>query len=247
MPKDTSEPGNESIVLLLTDTKPREKSVEVPDENIRRFGGVHLLYKAFRLAFGERLAMPVMEVGVLRVSVRAEARDGLEYGLKAMIDDLGSTARELRKNADSDKPLPFATAVRRPTLVGLLQAASRAHHGFGLGAVVETPEGKYQIPILDPSDFTQPEPNGELRKAGKFLITGLRRDDVHGHKLIVTDNDVFVDLPKDHSNWTWGRIRDALESSTYLVGTLVRESKAHPWKLDVSARLTGEQLSMEIA
>lgn len=246
MPNNTNESSNESIVLLFADPEPHEDSVVVPDENLKRFGGVHPLYKAFRQAFGDRLAMPLMEIGMLRMYVRAEEREGLEYGLNAMLDDLESTAVELRRNADLDKPLPFATAVRRPTLVGVLQAASRAYHCFGLGAYIDTPQGQHQIPVLNPADFTQPEPDGELRKTGTFLITGLRRGDVCGHKLIVTENNVFVDLPKDHSRWAWSKIHDALESSTYLVGSIVRESKAHSWTPDKSARLEGEQEFKEV-
>lgn len=250
MPRDKNEANesrNESIVFQFAGPEPHKNSVVVPDENLKRFGGVYPLYKAFRQAFGDRLAMPMMEIGMLRMHVRAEEREGLEYGLMALLDDLESTAVQLRRNADLDKPLPFATAVRRPTLVAVLQAASRAYHGFGLGAYIETPQGKQQMPVLDPADFTQPEPDGELRKTGTFMITGLRRDDVHGHKLIVTENNVFVDLPKDRSCWAWGKIHDALESSTYLVGSLVRESKAHPWTPDPSARLEGEQEFKEVA
>jgi F420-0:gamma-glutamyl ligase len=48
---------------------------------------------------------------------------------------------------------------------------------------------------------------------------------------------LLLQLPPDDPDWSWDAIRDALEQPTYLVGTLVRDSKSSPWRPDEGAGL----------
>ena len=93
------------------------------------------------------------------------------------------------------------------------------------------------IPVLEAADFIQPETACENQQSGTFPVFGLRRDDRRGHRLIVTENDLHVVLSADDPSWKWEEVHDVLECPTVLVGTLVRESKSHPWTLLDGAKL----------
>ena len=226
-----------TILLQLTTPDGGEGPVVLNPDDLKRFNGADPLYQALRQVFGGRLAQISLKRGVLHMKVNAEEREGLTYDLQSFMDDVEATAGELRRNASLARPLPFAEAVRRPTLVAILQATSRVHHAFGLDPVSSISDQLREFPVLAPTDFIQPEPNRELRKPGMFLIKGLVRDDRRGHQLLVTDNELHVQLPIDSPRWTWHAIHHVLDEQTVLEGTLVRESKSCPWTIDDTARL----------
>lgn len=227
----------ESIVLTLADDENHKGPISLSEDALKKFGGVHPLYLSLRQAFGDRLLPAILDGGAIWIGVRPHRKDGISYDVDIFADDMNATADELRRNADLSRPLPFAAAVRRPPLVAVLQALSRVHRGSGLEVTVIGAGGPRKLPIPAPTDFVQPDPDSGLRRSGSFPVRGLVRDDQRGHQLLVTNNELRVLLPMDDKRWAWQAIRHVLDDKAWLAGILVRESRAHPWVVDPTARL----------
>lgn len=225
------------FVIPLTDAcEELSLRIELTEVDLKKLRGVYPIYKAIAAALGSRLGPPLLCGSNVRLEVRPDAKD-LSYNLPELVVDLHNTAAQLHANANRDTPLPHGKAVKRPVLVRILEASSKAHHAFGLTARAEIHDEHHALPILDPGDFVEPEVDGELRKTGSFLVTGLRRNDHKGDGLFVTENELPISLPTDMAHWRWQSIRDALDHKTHLVGTIVRESKSHAWMPAEGARL----------
>jgi hypothetical protein len=229
-------PG-ESIVLTLADVENHKGPISLSEDSLKKFCGVHPLYLSLRQAFGDRLSPAILDGGVIRIGIQPQQKDGISYDVDIFADDMHATAGELRRNADLARPLPFAAAVRRPPLVPFLQALSRVHRSSGLEATAIGAGEPRKLPIPAPTDFVQPDPDSELRRSGSFPVKGLVRDDQRGHQLLVTNNELRVLLPMDDRRWEWQAVRHVLDDKALLVGILVRESRAHPWVVDPTARL----------
>lgn len=227
----------ESIVLTLTDHENHKGPIPLSEDSLKKFCGVHPLYLSLRQAFGDRLLPAVLDGGVIRMGVKPGRQDGICYDLDTFMDDMDATAGELGRNADLARPLPFAAAVRRPALVAVLQAVSRVHRSYGLEVTAKGAGEPRNLPVPPPTTFVQVDTDSELRRSGSFPVKGLVRDDQRGHQLLVTNNELRVLLPMDDKRWVWHAIRHVLDDKALLVGVLVRESRAHPWVVDPSARL----------
>lgn len=244
MSKIAKQHKTDAFVIPLTETcVVLSDQIEMSENDLKKFRGVHPLYKAFAATFGSRLGPPVLCGSEVRLEVRPDEKD-LGYNTPDFMVDLGNTAKELQANANRDSPLPYSKAVKRPTLVRILEANSAANHAHNLKARAEINGVHYPIPILDPGDFVGPETHGELRRTGTFLVTGLRRNDSKGNGLYITENELPVCMPSDVSCWTWQKIRRVLDCETFLVGTITRESKSHPWMPSGDARLESLRISV---
>lgn len=221
--------------------KPAELSdqMEMSKKDLKSLRGVYPLYKSTSAALGKRLGPPLLCGSEVRFEVRPDEKD-LSYNLAQLMDDLHSTAKELQANANRETPLPHSKAVKRPLLVRILESSSTAHHIHKLAMRAEINGERHAVPILDPGDFVEPENLSEYRRTGRFLVTGLRRNDTKGHGLYVTENELPVCLPSDVSCWTWQKIRRVLDCETFLVGTIARASKSHPWMPASDARLESQ-------
>ena len=227
----------DSFVIPLTNVcEELSRRIEMTEDDLKKMRGVYPIYKAIAAALGNRLGPPLLCGSDVRLEVCPDQKD-LSYNLAELVVDLHNTAAKLHANANRDTPLPHGKIVKRPVLVRILEAGSKAHHAFGLTARAEINDKHNALPILDPGDFVEPEVDGELRKTGSFLVTGLRRNDHKGDGLFITENELPVSLPADSCHWRWQSIRDALDHKTHLVGTIVRESKSHPWMPAEGARL----------
>ncbi|MGB3461721.1 MAG: hypothetical protein WBA33_07135 [Rhodanobacter lindaniclasticus] len=227
----------EAIVLTLAEHESHGGPVPLPEDSLKKFGGVYPLYLSLRQAFGDRLLPAVLDGGVIRMGVQPSRQNGICYDLDTFMDDMEATTGELRRNADLAKPLPFAAAVRRPALVAILQAVSRIHRCNGLEVTVKGAGEPRSLPVPPPTTFVQVDTDSELRRSGSFPVKGLVRDDQRGHQLLVTNNELRVLLPVDDKRWAWHAVRHVLDDKALLVGVLIRESRAHPWVVDSSARL----------
>lgn len=236
MPDQAPTIPEEAIVLTLAEQESHGGPVPLSEDSLKKFGGVYPLYLSLRQAFGDRLLPAILDGGVIRMGVLPARQGDICYDLDAFINDLDAAAGELRRNADLARPLPFAAAVRRPTLVTVLQTVSRVQRSFDLEVTATGVGEPRKLPAPPPTDFVQADPDSELRRSGSFSVKGLVRDDRRGHQLLVTNNELRVLLPDD-KRWAWHVVRHVLDDKALLVGTLTRESRAHPWIVDPSARL----------
>lgn len=242
MQKNAKQLKADAFVIPLTETCPElSEQIEMSEDDLKKFRGVYPLFKAIAAALGKRLGPPLLCGAEVRLEVRADEKN-LGYNLAELVDDLHNTARELQANANRETPLPHSKAVKRPVLIRILEASSTAHHVNNLTARAEINGERHPIPIVDPGDFVEPEIDGELRRTGTFLVTGLRRNATKGVVgFCITENELPVSVAPDMPGWTWRDICRSLECQTYLVGTIARESKSHPWMPASDARLESQE------
>jgi hypothetical protein len=228
------------IVYELTETEGFGDGYEMREEDLKRLKGVHPMYKALRDALGPSIQMPILDGNLLRIGYLPAAGTS-PYRLMDVWADLVATAAELKRNADRPDPLPHGVAIRKPELVGILKTASNVSTKHALKGYFEAERVRKEIPLLDAADFTEPEPPDELEMVDTFLVVGVRRDDKHGHRLFLTENDIPVVVPQNGDpKWCLKALTARLDGKTYLDGRLVRESKSEAWHIDPSADLVTE-------
>lgn len=232
-------PASERIVFTLAEAAPSANG-EFPmcDEDFQRMKTIPSCVRAIGEILG-RTASWILCGSLLRLEIVPNSELDAWTG-NALRDALSTTCEELKHNAAREAPLPHSIAVSRPGIVPVLRAVSAGHHKHHLRAHLDTHDGRYEIPILDPADFTEPKPDQSLRRAGTFCIVGVRRDDANGHCLIVTDSELWVRLPTA-SPWDWSSIRHVLDAESWIEGTLIRAEKGSHWQLEEGARLVTQQ------
>lgn len=227
----------DSIVLALAKSSAHDGPIPLSDADLKRFNGAEPIYSALKKALGNRLAQPILIGATIKMAVLSDDKGIFPQTLADLHDELERTAKQLLDNANSKAPRPHSVAIKNVALVPVLQAVSRTNRAFGLNMLIVSDDEPKFVPVLNPLDFSEPDRGDELRKPGAFLIRGLIRNNVRGHELIVTDNELRVRLPVEDPRWMWERIHNVLEETTLLEATLARESKAHCWTIDESAIL----------
>lgn len=231
------------LVTLFGDTPITANTLTVTENDMKKMRGVWPLYHSYKDALGPRVQKAQLVGNVLQFDILPD-ETAVKYTMKDFVSDLNRTSEQLRANANSEQPLPHSVAIRKPYLVAVLKAVQSAAANYGLVGSVVTSEGPAEIAVLEAADFTQPETGNDNQQTGTFFVFGLRRDDRRGHRLLVTDNELWVALPAEDPSWQWAEIHDVLDCPTVLQGTLARESKSHPWTLLHGAKLV-RQLNIE--
>jgi hypothetical protein len=229
----------EKITILLSESAEPSKGYRLQEGDLKKLKGVYPLFKAYREALGDRCCYPVLRGNLLEIEV-LPATANSPYPLVSFLADLVATSVELQRNASLTTPLAHGVAVRRPHLVGVLKATTAADANHHLKATLHTAEGPREVPVLTSADFTEPDAEGDLSMTSTWIVVGTRRDDARGHRLLVTDNDLFVLLPRNDPRWSWTAIHHRADNTTYLEGTLMRKSKSDPWTVASGARFVTE-------
>lgn len=232
-------PPEDCILLHLADPPKNMGPIPLSADDLKRFSGVEPFCAALHRQFGDRLSVPELSGAAIRLVILPDAHSLIAYDVESFVADIEETAKELRQNSELAEPLPFVQAVKRPDLVPVLKALSDAHRKFELDIVAVSASGSHTLPVLSPACFTQPdsESGKSNRMSGSFPVNGLVRDDKNGHQLLLRKSELRLKLPGNDPKWAWLAIHEVLERTTYLVGTLVRETAAHPWTLEDGARL----------
>jgi len=229
--------GNEKFVIQLVGEEHKNASpIELDEEDLKKFRTAPLLVSALKNALGGRLGQPKLIGASIEIEVVPDTSE-IPYSMESFVEDLKVTAAELKRNANLENPLAHGVAVTKPILTKVLRALEAGCNDFGTEVLLQIGDKFCALPVVSSSDFTEPDKNENTRKPDTFLIVGLRRDDSNGHCLIVTNNDLFVRLPRDDPYWAWANICEVLEKKTWLEGSLYRESKGHAWKPGESAKL----------
>lgn len=228
----------ESIVLPIADAmRAGKQGIPLSDSDMQKFQGVYALHKSLQGVFGDRLGSPVLVGGEIRMALMPDPSLA-NYTAGQFSAQLELTADQLRKNAASTDPLPHSRALAHPAFGKLLETISSVNRKSGTSLVVCSGGNRIDAPVLDPGAFVQPDRPDDLRMNGAFEIVGIRRCWKGGSLgLYVGENGLLVELPTDGAKWRWDAVHDVLEQPTYLSGTLVRRSKAHPWRIEAGSRL----------
>jgi hypothetical protein len=223
-------------IPLATGASAEDAFVKLSESDISRFKGVVPIYRSLRRMLKARLGDPILVDGEIRMGLHSA--DIISYTAGQFLAELTVTADQLRKNGQRQAPWPHSKALTHVAIGEVLESVASEYRRAGTTVLVCTEEGTAQVPILEPEDFIQPARPDELRMTGNHEVTGLQRRWCGGpHGVYVGENSLLLQLPPDDPDWSWDAIRDALEQPTYLVGTLVRDSKSTPWRPDEGARL----------
>lgn len=229
--------GAEKFVIQLVGEEHKNTSpIVLDEEDLKKFRTAPLLISALKNALGGRLGPPTLIGASIEIEVLPDTSE-MHYSMESFVEDLQVTAAELKRNANLENPLPHAIAITKPILTKVLRALEAGYNDFGTEVLLQIGEKFCALPVVSSSDFTEPDKNENKRKPDTFVIVGLRRDDLNGHCLIVTNNDLFVRLPRDEPSWSWANICKVLEHTSWLEGSLYRESKGHTWRLGEDAKL----------
>ena len=237
----------ESIAIPIAGAMAADKQgIPLSDSDMQKFQGVYGLHKALQGVFGDRLGSPVLVGGEIRMALMPDSSLA-NYTAGQFSAQLELTADQLKKNAASTDLLPHSKALTHVAFGKLLETISSVHRKSGTSLVVCFGGERYDAPVLEPTAFVQPNRPDDLRMTSTFDITGIHRGWKGGpFGLYVGENRLLVELPTDNAKWLWEKIHDVLEEPTYLVGTLVRETKASPWQPDAGARLEGQSVMKEM-
>ena len=236
--KKKMNPPFEGMMFAIAHQNPKENG-EIPlsDSDMAQLHGVNTIYKALSCVFKGRLAQPVLVGASIRIALLSDASTA-GYSIEQFLAQAELTAVQLKKNADRSPPLPHTKALKHVAFGKLLESVSTANRKHGTTLVICRDDQQSECPILPPGAFVQPDRPDELKLTGTFEITGVRRRWSGGALgLYVGDNGLLVDLPSDRPEWSWDKVHDALEQPTYLVGSLVRETKSSPWRPDARSKL----------
>jgi hypothetical protein len=192
--------------------------------------------------FGDRLGTPVLVGREIRMALMPDPSLA-NYTAGQFSAQLEVTADQLKKNAARTEPLPHSKALTHVAVGKFLETVACVHRKSGTSLVVCFGGERYDAPVLEPTAFVQPNRPDDLRMTSNFEITGIHRCWKGGPSgLYVGENRLLVELPTDNAKWLWEKIHDVLEEPTYLVGTLVRETKSSPWQPDDGARLERQRV-----
>jgi len=206
-------------------------------DDISGFPGVVQIFRALRAAHGKLLAPPVLVGGEIRLGLCPSA-DLAPRSAESIHTSFISTAQELRRNADREQPLPLSKVLSNAAAAKVLEAVSNASRKAGTQLFLRTKDSEFFVPPLAPEHFLQARQADHIHRTGTFQVIGLRRGwRCEPHGLWVGENALPVALPANDPRWAWEQIHDVLEQPTFLVGTLVRESRSSPWMLGDPSRL----------
>lgn len=237
----------ESIVLpIAAAMRAGKQGIPLSDSDMQKFQGVYALHKSLQGVFGDRLGSPVLVGGEIRMALMPDPSLA-NYTAGQFSAQLELTADQLKTNAASTDLLPHSKALTHVAFGKLLETISSVHRKSGTSLVVCFGGERYDAPVLEPTAFVEPNRPDELRMTSTFEITGIYRCWKGGPLgLYVGENRLLIELPADNANWHWGKIHDVLEQPTYLLGTLVRETKSSPWRPEAGARLERQEVMKQV-
>ena len=206
-------------------------------DDIAGFPGVVQIYRALRKAHGDQLGPPLLVGGEIRLGLCPSA-DLAPRSAEAIHASFICTAQELERNANREQPLPLGKVLSDAAAAKVLDAVSTATRKAGTQLFLRTEDSEFVVPTLAPEHFLEARQDEQVQRTDTFQVVGLRRGwRCEPHGLWVGENALPVVLPANDPRWAWEQIHDVLEQPTFLVGTLVRESRSSPWMPGEPSRL----------
>lgn len=224
-------------IPLSSTVAPHGEAVPLSVDDIAGFPGVVQIYRALRKAHGDQLGPPLLVGGEIRLGLCPSA-DLAPRSAEAIHASFICTAQELERNANREQPLPLGKVLSDAAAAKVLDAVSTATRKAGTQLFLRTEDSEFVVPTLAPEHFLEARQDEQVQRTDTFQVVGLRRGwRCEPHGLWVGENALPVVLPANDPRWSWEQIHDVLEQPTFLVGTLVRESRSSPWMPGEPSRL----------
>jgi hypothetical protein len=156
-----------------------------------------------------------------------------------IIDQLNSALSKARANSQSEKPLPLAQVCPDRAYINLQQSLAKATASTGLQMCARV-AGKEQA-LIQPTaeDFSAGREQVTKSKHVDMMVVGLIRNKRKEHELLLSTEEVRVQLPID--SWPWSRIRAALDIKTIFSGTIEKQDVGEPWIATADASLSQQE------
>ena len=156
-----------------------------------------------------------------------------------IIEQLNSALSKARANSQCERPLPLAQVCPDRACINLQQSLAKATASTGL-QMCALVGGKEQSLIQPtPEDFSAGREQVSKSKHVDMVVVGLIRKNNKGHKLILSTEEVRVQLPLD--DWPWSRIRTALDMLTIFSGTIEKQDIGEPWIATADSSLSQQE------
>lgn len=179
-------------------------------------------------------------IELFAASEEAEDLTGNEAKAEALFDVLANEADLLRLNAQSADPQPAKVVVKVKGCFALLKALAAANADAPLHTALIRSDGTQRpLPIPDIAEMS-----GVRRRASDTMeintkIKGLVRGDEEDQNEFIIEGDTHIRLT-GKSPHLWTEIRTNLDSSHWLVGTLVRSSSNQKWAVTDDTRVVAQ-------
>lgn len=234
-------PQVRGIAIELARPVNQRDDVEVSDDDISAMGGIPRVDRALRMFFGKDMRRTLLARSLLHYYL-PEGEQAVEYHPEQIHADMQHASDQLIANAQRDSPLRHQQALDSPDQAKLLESFSSAFRQHRTRVYVCYGGVGYIAPILEAGDFVEPVVEDTLEQTGTFRITALRRDFETGRTGFGIGRDELpVDLPNGDPRWGWDAVKDVLDASSYLVGTIHRASRGEPWRPLDDMRLERQQ------
>jgi hypothetical protein len=243
MPRRPTTIRPDHIAIDFAPERDKSKEFTLEKEDIERIGQLGGCIKSAMKVYGQLTEPPRFGDAIARIYfVSGDAFNSAQ----GLLEDLLRTADELQKNADSKDPRPHDVAISRPALVPFLRAVARAHVRSGLRVSLWLEGKEFLLPALDVASFVEPERDEKLRKADVFALVGVRKDAVHGHRVILSESDFSAVLPLNDPDLKFERIHAALLChEAWIEGVIERGARGEPWRLLPGARIVTQSSALD--
>lgn len=214
-----------------------DKPTELEKHDIQNLKDIQALIGGMSVSVGNQVAKPILVDAKIRVPIIANPNGlcGVENNLA---NDIARTADQLKRNASCATPNALAVAVTASTLVPLMRAISTSNIGKNLKVCLEIGEKYEVLPVLQPSDFTEPAPKDNSQKYGTYEIRGIMRDDEKGHVLIVTKDEIHIRLTKNRAEWEWESVKNFLDDKCMIQCNIKRSDNNRDWEISGDNEIT---------
>ena len=221
----------------------KNNTITVDCKELERIGVLAQVVKALQNTLGSYLDKPIVIWPILQMHFLT-ADDFSPMKPQEIVDKIYLVANELNDNTKPEGKLPLKKAVSFYDYVPLLRAI----------AITKTEvrfmsSGAPQIlPILDIFDFYEPGKTRTIQKSGPFKILGLIRSETYkiGHVLIITNEEIPVQLPADDPKWAWENIHNVLETENWLEGGIERDNCDVQWRPANNTRIKKIQGDLDL-
>ena len=156
-----------------------------------------------------------------------------------LIANLDSTVSKARENSRSEKPLPLSQVGPDRAYMTFQQSVARATASTGLRISARVAGKEQSLMQATMEDFSAGREQVKKSKRVNMTVVGLVRDDKKGHVLLLSSEEVRVQLPID--DWPWSRIRAALDLKTIFSGTIEKHDIGEPWIATADASLSQQE------
>lgn len=201
-------------------------SKSISDQELSRFGEVgHCISKIKRI-LPKQIESTCRQFGTsIRLDITSDdtqqdAFEGAVGQVRDVVDGLNKLILSLKSNANSESPLPDKRLSIRSGDIEAIKSFLKAEEKSGLQVKVEINGEPVHIHKVEASDFTSGDDFPSKKKRLRGMVVGLRRDDIRGHVILVSDEEIRIRTPIE--TWPLIKLANAVSQNSHFEGTITK-------------------------